>query len=356
MKLLVVSNMYPNEKFPSYGIFVKNFCQQLEELEIQYSLSVMQKSVNKLSKIFNYFIFYCKTFLTCIFVNFDIIYIHYASHSSLPVIAASKFRKLNIYTNVHGSDVVPENANHEKMQKYTKKILAKSSKIITPSKYFKEYVQTKYKVPPTKVFISHSGGVDKNIFYQENKETPYTSKLRIGFVSRISYKKGWDILLDACALLENGNYELVIVGNGPEIGAMQKKIKEKHLSEYITYYDLLPQDELRKIYNEIDVLVFPTEREGESLGLIAIEALACGTPVIASDYAAPSYYIVDGYNGFKFKKGDATQLAEKLDMFSSLPIEKRNQLITGAVNSSKKYEKEQVKKEIKYIITGNLND
>ena len=57
MKILVVSNMFPSKKNPSYGTFVKNFCDQLEELKIDFDISVMKKSKGKVSKIVSYIFF-----------------------------------------------------------------------------------------------------------------------------------------------------------------------------------------------------------------------------------------------------------------------------------------------------------
>lgn len=67
--------------------------------------------------------------------------------------------------------------------------------------------------------------------------------------------------------------------------------KRLNVEENLIRFDLLPQEELVSIYNVSDAFIFPTRREGESLGLVAIEAMACGTPVIASDFAAPKYYV-----------------------------------------------------------------
>ena len=356
MKILVVSNMYPSKQFPSYGIFVKNFCNQLDELNFSYSLSVMKKSKNKIGKLIGYLSFSLLTFCKCLFTDYDIVYIHYASHSSISVILAALFRKIRIYTNVHGSDVVPENKKQKKMQKYTNKILSLSEKIIVPSEYFKDYVQLKYAVPSDKLFVSPSGGVDSKVFYKEDMVKNASDVFRVGFVSRISYKKGWDTFIDACSLLEDKNFEFIIVGNGPEMGLMQEKISEKGIEDRIRYYDLLPQDKLRTVYNEIDVFVFPTEREGESLGLVALEAMACGRPVIASDYAAPAKYVVDGVNGFKFEMGNPTHLADKLESFRTLSKEKRKELEDGAILTAKQYDKEKVKEGIKNIILGYSND
>lgn len=356
MKILLVSNMYPSEQFPSYGIFVKNFCKQLDELDISYSTSVMKKSKNKIGKIFRYILFHLVTFLKCLFVDYDVVYIHYASHSSVSVILATLFRNIRIYTNVHGSDIVPENKKQERMQIYTNKILSISEKIIVPSEYFKEYVQLKYSINSNKLFVSPSGGVDSEIFYKEDSVTNSTDVFRIGFVGRISYKKGWDTFIDACSLIDNKNYEIIIVGSGPEEELMKKKISEKGMENRIHHYDLLPQDKLRGIYNKIDVFVFPTEREGESLGLVAIEAMACGRPVIASSYAAPAKYVVDGFNGFKFEMGNSVDLADKIESFRMLSSEKRKELESGALLTAKQYDKEKVKEGIKKIILGYYND
>ena len=60
-KILVVSNMYPNNKYPSYGVFVKNFCDQLTELNIHYDISALTKTQNKALKIIKYIYFYIRT-------------------------------------------------------------------------------------------------------------------------------------------------------------------------------------------------------------------------------------------------------------------------------------------------------
>lgn len=349
MRILVISNMYPDEKHPSYGVFVKNFCVQVEKLGIENSMVVMKKADTSLEKMLNYLKFYLNAFLKCVLGRYDVIYVHYASHSSAPVIWANKFKKLRIYTNVHGSDVVPENQQQEKFQKYTNSILNISEKIIVPSEYFKHYVAGKYHLADNKLHIVHSGGVDKEIFYPKDKKSE-SNKLRIGYVGRISYGKGWATLLKACSELENMEYELIIVGNGPEEGKMNHMIQCLNLQNYVTRYNLLSQKELNDIYNEIDVFVFPTEREGESLGLVAIEAMACGTPVIASDFAAPGDYVQDGVNGFKFERGNDVSLASRIYEFYRLSKDERKKLALGAVRTAEQYSSENIMEQMKRVL------
>lgn len=350
MKILVVSNMFPSDKYQSYGVFVKNFCEQLQDLGIDYSLSVMKKGSNVLSKFCRYAFFYVKTCIKCVVGKYDLVYVHYASNSSVPVLLALKFRKFNVYTNVHGSDVAPQNKKQEKMQKYTRKILDISEKIIVPSYYFKDYVADKYSIEKEKIYVSFSGGVDLNVFFPDNEKV-LTSKITVGFVSRISYGKGWDVFLKACAKLKEYNFKIVIVGSGSLDNEMEQLIRELELEELIDRYPMLSQHELRDVYSGLDVFIFSTCLR-ESLGLVAIEAMACGVPVIASDYAAPSYYVQDGVNGYKFKKGDDDDLAKKIEHFLKLSIEERKRLCAGAIETADKYKKESVTLQMKAILFG----
>lgn len=348
MKLLVVSNMFPSKAYPSYGVFVKNFCHQLEELGIDYDLAVMHKAGGKLKKLTGYVAFYLKSFLWSLFGRYDAVYVHYASHSSPGVLLARKLRKFTVYTNCHGSDVIPENQGQEKMQKNTRKILSCSEKVVVPSAYFKRVVAEKYSLPTQTIHICASGGVNTDVFFPKDDTNP--RPFTMGFVGRLSYGKGWQTFLDACSKLPDRDWRIVMVGDGPEKEQMLQTLDRSDIRTNTTLYGLLPQSELAEIYRNIDVFVFPTERAGESLGLVAVEAMACGCPVIASDYAAPADYVVDNVNGYKFPMGDSDALAQALDTFRNLPGESRAQLRQGALTTAGKYARQQVTQTLKNIL------
>ena len=86
------------------------------------------------------------------------------------------------------------------------------------------------------------------------------------------------------------------------------------------------------------------------MGLLAIEAMACGVPVIASDYAAPKYYIEEGINGYKFALRDDNMLAERLIYILNNDKDLKK-LQNGALQTAKKYSKERVKGILKKILT-----
>lgn len=320
MKILVVSNMFPSKAYPSYGVFVKNFCTQLETLGIDYSLAVMKKGSSKLSKLLGYVSFYARSFLCSLFGRYDLVYVHYASHSSPGVLLARKLRKFTIYTNCHGSDVIPQNPGQEKMQKNTRQLLALSEKIIVPSAFFKRVVSEKYCIPDARIVVCASGGVDTQVFFpSDRRKPPFT----VGFVSRIEPGKGWDVLLQACAKLQDRNFRLLMIGGGRDEALLRQTVQQLDLAEQTEILGALPQRELPDWLNQMDVFVFPTQLL-ESLGLVAVEAMACGVPVIASDHAAPADYVADGVNGYKFPVGDSNALAQALETFRALPEDRKS--------------------------------
>ena len=358
-KILVVSNMYPDKKFPSYGVFVKRFCDELEECNYVYDKSVVYNKSNKLLKIIEYFAFFIKTFFKYFKKENEIIYIHYASHSSIPILFASIFRKKKIYTNVHGSDVVPITKTQKLLNIFTKKSIKKSDKIIVPSEYFKNYIIKNYEAKAEKIFIYPSCGVDKNIFYpcnieeikQFKKEYGFVSTNKIfGFVGRITKGKGWLTFCEAIKIINedeiNNEFEFVMVGSGPDDNELNKYIETNKIKN-IKRFPLLNQDELCKIYNCLDCFVFPTENE--SLGLVGLESMACKCPVICSDETAPSYYVNEN-NGMKFKKGSSRELSDCIKKMAHLSNHKIDAMKEAAYCTAMEYEKVKIRDILKNIL------
>lgn len=347
MKILVISNMYPSENAPNYGTFVKNFCDQLEQLNMNFDKVVMIKESNKLASYFKY---YFRVIANILSKKYDFIYVHYASYNALPILFTYLFKKIKIYTNVHGGDVIPQTKMQFRLQKYTQRLLQVSDKIIAPSEYFKNEVSEMYRIPRSKIMIYPSAGVNERLFYpypEEEKDKieindfkPDRSNEYIGYVGRIERGKGWETFLRAIYLLKKNRKikgkRFIIIGYGNEYSKFNEMIKEYDLSDVVYKIKYLPQSELPKVYNILSVFCFPTEAK-ESLGLVALEALACGVPVIASDYAAPKEYIIDGYNGFKFQKGNSEDLANKIDAFFNLENSQVKQLRENAHITGSKY-------------------
>lgn len=348
MKLLVISNMYPSQSHPSYGVFVENFCAQLQQLGVAYRLCAMRRHTGPLQKILGYGRFYLESFFLCLFGRWDAVYVHYASHSSPGVLLARRLRKFPIYTNVHGSDVIPESAFQEEFQRFARRILRLSQKVIVPSPYFAACVARKYDLPMEKIAVYPSGGVDENLFHPREK-TP-SPVFTFGFVGRIAHGKGWETLLRACAIMPDTNYRLLLAGDGPEREAMEAMVRQLGLADRVTLLGAVPHRELPMLYTQMDVFLFPTRRIGESLGLVALEAMACGVPVIASDFAAPGDYVRPGINGEKFPPSDYFSLRDAMVAFRAMPKDRLAALSQGALATAAQYARPIAARQLKEIL------
>lgn len=341
MKILLISNMYPSNKYPFYGIFVKNFEYQLREQGFQFDKVVIKgRSESKFEKIKKYFKFLFDTYRALKKNEFDLIYVHYAEHSLIPIVLFKSLIKKPLVINAHGDDILYPSL----ISSFVQNTIKQCNLIVVPSDYFKEISEQNYN--HNNVFVSPSGGIDTNLFKPIVVER---SKLfTIGFVSRIDEGKGWDILLDAVYLLKqkNLNFKVLLVGSGDQNDAMLKKIDELELISTVDYVGAKPHDELSYCFNQMDIFVFPTTRLAESLGLVGLEAMASGVPVVGSNIGGLPSYISDGVNGKLFEAGNSDELAKHIEFFMKMDKDEFAKYKTQALETAKRYDSKIVASEL----------
>ena len=363
MKILLVANMYPSSKFPSYGVFVQNTEKILLKEGFQVDKAILQKKTKKLSKLIGYAMYYSKILSKGMTGNYDAIYVHYASHNAMPLLWLKKLKtSVQIVTNVHGSDVVPEVPSQEKYQPAVKRLLQKSSLIITPSHYYEKLVQQKYGVT-TPIRVFPSGGVNAEVFYpQKDQRQEILSQLKLdsafryfGYVGRLDVGKGWDHYLRAIAFYlkdkpqERQRTRFIAVGSGKDDDEFKELAKSLGIEDVIIHFPLMKQSDLAHIYTVIEVFVFPTTRKGESLGLVGLEAMACQTPIMASAIGGILDYVQDGYNGWLFTPGDAVQLKDLFIKFDELTPEQYASISQAAYTTALQYEQTAIQSKLSTI-------
>ena len=177
-------------------------------------------------------------------------------------------------------------------------------------------------------------GVDTHHFYpipaDEAKEAIGISpKDRMAlFVGRIELLKGVDTLIRAMAIVKENckrfvcPHYLVIIGGDPEghperdeseMGRLQVLARSLGLDEMVLFLGRRGQQTLPYYYSAAEVVVMPSHYE--SFGMVALEAMACGTPVVASRVGGLAYLVKDGETGYFVPAQDPEALAEKLRTF-----------------------------------------
>ena len=129
------------------------------------------------------------------------------------------------------------------------------------------------------------------------------------FVGRLSKLKGLDTLLKAAKIYQSDNVLTLIAGDGEYKNELELLIKEWNLKN-IVFLGNRNHKELNCLYNIADVLVLPSRKE--ALPLVAIEAMACGTPVVVSNISGMSD-IVKNDIGLLFDVEDEKMLANQIN-------------------------------------------
>ncbi len=135
------------------------------------------------------------------------------------------------------------------------------------------------------------------------------------FVGRITEDKGLWTVVKAWQQLTN--IPIKIVGDGPLLVELQSYADQHNLTQ-IEFMGRQPKETVLQLMQDAYALIFPSEWY-ETFGLVAIEAYACGTPVIASNHGAVAEVVTDGQTGLHFKAGDANDLAEKVKQLWANP-------------------------------------
>ena len=351
MKILLISNMYPSEKDKTYGTFVKMFKEGIEHNtnDIIFNCCFIRgRSDNFIVKVYKYIIFYFSIIYKTLFTKYDFIYNHQITHSAPALRFCRYFRKFKLVMNIHGGDIVTIDNTSEKLLSLAIPLLVNSSLIVVPSEYFKNIVLNKVSgISVNQLFASASGGVDRNVFTCLNNHINSTGIIL--YVSRIDTGKGWDVLLNAVSELKLkggiAGKRILFVGYGEQIELLKERIKERDLSDCC--YNLGPKthQELNELYNQADIMIFPTMLY-ESLGLVGIEAMACGCPVIGSNIGCLPEYIKDGITGFLFESGNSHKLAEKIIDFYKLTEKQKETMRLQSIKAVCQYDSDEISRKL----------
>jgi glycosyltransferase involved in cell wall biosynthesis len=136
--------------------------------------------------------------------------------------------------------------------------------------------------------------------------------VRLLAVGRLSYYKGFEVLLDALAQVPEAS--LLLVGEGEQRRALESRIADLGLGSRVRLAGHLDDATLEAAYQACDLFCLPSVDRAEAFGLVLLEAMRAGKPVLASDIPGSGVgtVVVDGETGLKVPPRDATALAVAL--------------------------------------------
>lgn len=329
MNILVITRLFPNKLDTINGIFVKEICDGLSKCE-NINLSVISpipksnallglintkyKQYNEhpiLDKVGQYTTFYPRysKFLSKLFPQYeykpyykcilnlvkrekfrpDVIYCHWLFPDSVACTKLAEYLNIPIILHSHEANL-DFHLKHEGFSELISQAVKRSNITYCVSENARNTLINRLNVGNLNNIKLLYNGVDTSLFYHKNNKEELRRKYKFSNHDRIlisvgamDRKKGQYNLIEAINELvwnRERNIKLILVGNGPEYENYSNMIKEYNLENYIFMFGSREKSEICDLLNMSDV--FTLTSNFESFGIVFLEALACGIPIVAT--------------------------------------------------------------------------
>lgn len=283
--------------------------------------------------------------------NADLIIFHFPSaQPEIDLLFNNKYRNAKKICFYHGDIVGRGFLGNIYNKLVTQSFLEKMDKILVTSPNMKDgskelkKFQDKVEVIPLFVDTTH-------FYYREkNKREFLLGKFKnkkekmVMYIGRLGRSKGLEYLIEAFQNLDKKN-GLVIIGKGVKEKELKTKVQELNLEHDVLFLDFVPHEELPEYYSGSDLFVLPSTYE--SFGLVALEAMACGVPVITTELGTgTSFHNIDGVTGKVIEPKNSVALAKAINEILENPnkYKKQNIVKRAAEFSYENFEKNVVEK------------
>ena len=199
------------------------------------------------------------------------------------------------------------------MLKKVDKIYVASKAIAEQSEYLSEYLD-KVEVIPFGISTKEYRRAKKYPILKDKLTDK--SNVKILFVGRLVYYKGIDVLIEAMSKVSGA--ELFVIGGGELSDTLKKRVKELNIKDKVHFMGRIPQNDLYAALSDCDFFVLPSVNRAEAFGLVQLEAMVYGKPIIntALPTAVPEVSL-HGETGLTVEPGNVDELAKAINTLVS---------------------------------------
>jgi glycosyltransferase involved in cell wall biosynthesis len=342
IRVLAITNLFPNNKEPMKGVFnkqqfleLKKHCEIKVIAPVQWHrcAGIIRNEIidgievhhpcfftipgfgRSLNGFFFYFSLICKVKELRKNFKFDLILAFWAYPDGFGSFLLAKSFKKPLIIKAGGSDI-NYNTQYPLRRRLISYALRNSNKVISVSNALKKHM-VEIGVPENKIFVNPNG-VNTALFHpmpkdycREKLKLSLNSKI-ILFVGNLVPVKGVNYLIDAFAKLDrNGaDLKLLIAGSGGLKASLEGQAVKLGIKEKVLFYGKQGHEDISSYINACDVFCLPSINEG--CPNVVLEALACGKPVVASRVGGIPDMIPSDKFGVLVEPQDSTALAEGL--------------------------------------------
>ena len=251
---------------------------------------------------------------------FDVIH----AHDWLVAYAAKTLKdsfKIPVVSTIHATESGRNSGIHDEVQRYindTEWMLTyESTEVIVNSNFMKSELQRLFGLPFEKINVIPNG-VNLNLYngverdYNFRRQYAADNEKIILYVGRLVYEKGIQNLIAAMPKVLNNYHDskLIIAGKGGMIDELRDEVRRLNIENKVYFTGYLNLTQVTKMYKCADVAVFPSTYE--PFGVVALEGMLSGTPVVVSDVGGLNEIVEHKVNGMKSYAGNPNSIADSI--------------------------------------------
>lgn len=253
--------------------------------------------------------------------RFDIVHAHdwlaaYAGKTIKHALA------MPLVATVHATEHGRNNGLHNELQRYIGScewwLTYEAWRVICCSRFMEEEVRRVFQTPGDKIRIVPNGVESPRPVQDPAEDTAFRARFAgpdealVFFIGRLVHEKGVHVLLDAVPriLQRRPRTRFVIAGEGPFRSELEARAQSLGIDSHVTFFGYADDDARDRFLRTAQVAVFPSLYE--PFGIVALEAMAAGTPVVVGRTGGFAEIVTDGRNGLHAEPGDADALASRV--------------------------------------------
>ena len=252
--------------------------------------------------------------------KFDVIH----AHDWLVASSAKTLKQsfgIPLVATIHATEAGRNSGIHNESQRYindTEWLLTyEATEVIVNSNFMKGHVQSLFGLPfdkinviPNGINLTNFNGIERD--YEFRRQYAMDNEKIILYVGRLVYEKGIQHLISAMPKILQGynDVKLVIAGKGGMLDDLKAQAEAMGIANKVYFTGYLNSKQVQKIYKCADVAVFPSTYE--PFGIVALEAMLSGNPVVVSDIGGLNEIVEHKVNGMKTYCGNPNSIADSI--------------------------------------------
>lgn len=344
MRILMLSWEYPPRIIGGISRVVHDLAQKLGEYNEVHVITCWENGAREFEKDKNVFVHRVNTYelstmnfidwvlqLNFAFIEHAVRYINAAgsfdiihAHDWVAAFAARVLKHsyaIPLVSTIHATEFGRNHGIHTEIQRYICSVewwlTYESWKVIVNSDYMKNEVMHVFNLPQDKINVIFNG-VDPDKF--KNYERDYSFRRNyasdnekiVFFVGRLVNEKGVQVLIDAIPkiIAYFNNVKFVIAGKGPQFDYLNEMAARLNVAHKVYFTGYISDNDLSRLYKCADVAVFPSLYE--PFGIVALEGIVAGVPIVVSDTGGLGEIVNHGIDGMKAYTGNSNSLADSI--------------------------------------------